>query len=172
MSTLPSMFPKLIIAIYGRANVGKTISLRLLKTYIGTRLSIKMSAYTYTDIVDYSNYDFRGYFSAPYAARTVKLGISSAGDDLYAIKSGLTELHSGNCDMIFIGSRTKGAGANYINLFASNNGYEVIWLSKENIYEFSQPWAIRHKNFMRRLTQMHTVETCAAIIQSVYPGLI
>lgn len=100
------------------------------------------------------------------------IGISSAGDDLNAVQTGLTELHNINCDMIFIGSRTKGAGAAYINNFAAANGYEVIWLAKESLYNFSMPWAIQNKHSMQSLMITHTVETCEAIIHSVYPHII
>lgn len=159
---------KLIIAVYGRANVGKTSSLRALKQSIESKLTASGTVYTYTDIIPISNFDFRGYFTTGGAM----IGISSAGDDLNAVQSGLTVLHQEGCDMIFIGARTKGAGAAYINDFGAANGYEVIWLAKESLYNFSMPWAIQNKHSMQSLMIQHTVETCEAIVHSVYPHII
>ncbi len=162
------MSTKLLVCVYGRANVGKTSSLVELKYEIGNELLRNSVFFKFNDVCSFPKPDFCGYYDTSKA----KIGISSAGDDAASVQKGLNALLQVNCDMIFIASRTKGQSSDAVQNFAKTNNYELIWLAKENLYDFNQAWAKTNAQTMKGIMIKHTVETCEAIIHSVYPNLI
>lgn len=124
--------------------------------------------FKFNDLCSFPGRDFCGYFNT----KVVNIGISSAGDNAPLVQKGLDALVQAGCDIIFIASRTKGQSTVAIQNFVKNNNYEVIWLQKENLYDFNQPWAKNNSQVMKDVMIKHTAETCEAIIHSVYPYLI
>lgn len=158
-----SMSKKLIIALHGIANSGKTSALTALRDSLQQKLP------NYVEDLSREP-DFIGHFPT----ERVNIGISTAGDYADCIQEGIQELHAASCDLIFIATRTKGATTETLERLASQYGYEWVWMGKEWIRDFT-PLCNRNPISSNKLTDMfcnHFTESAEEIIRLLYPGLI
>lgn len=107
---------KAIICMQGKANIGKTHTLR--KVYE------KLNSHEKT-ILEQPNDDI-------YA--TIKMGdfligIATQGDPMSGLKERLNELMHKSCDIIVCASRSKGYTVEDVENSALQNGYSLIWSS-------------------------------------------
>ena len=107
---------KAIICMQGKANIGKTHTLR--KVYE------KLNSHEKT-ILEQPNDDI-------YA--TIKMGdfligIATQGDPMSGLKERLNELMQKSCDIIVCASRSKGYTVEDVENSALQNGYSLIWSS-------------------------------------------
>lgn len=107
---------KVIICMQGKANIGKTHTLR--KVYE------KLNSHEKT-ILEQPNDDI-------YA--TIKMGdfligIATQGDPMSGLKERLNELMQKSCDIIVCASRSKGYTVDDVENSALQNGYSLIWSS-------------------------------------------
>lgn len=107
---------KAIICMQGKANIGKTHTLR--KVYE------KLNPHEKT-ILEQPNDDI-------YA--TIKMGdfligIATQGDPMSGLKERLNELMQKSCDIIVCASRSKGYTVEDVENSALQNGYSLIWSS-------------------------------------------
>ncbi|MCB9336595.1 MAG: hypothetical protein H6577_00545 [Lewinellaceae bacterium] len=105
---------KTIIAIYGTANVGKSMTL--------SRLGRQLQANGAITTDDISRNDYRAVFN--YLNRIV--GVQTFGDINWMVEEGLNHFLNQSCDIIAIASKTYGGTTRTLNEFARDNHYRLI----------------------------------------------
>lgn len=135
---------KAIICMQGKANIGKTHTLR--KVYE------KLNSHEKT-ILEQPNDDI-------YA--TIKMGdfligIVTQGDPMSGLKERLNELMQKSCDIIVCASRSKGYTVEDVENSALQNGYSLIW---------SSPFVTEDKT-LRETCQDYMAQSIINLINSI-----
>jgi hypothetical protein len=110
---------KLIIALKGKANVGKSHTIKLVSDFL-------LSNYKNLKIVSKipSNIDI----SIIIDISGIKIGIESQGDPGGRLSESLIQFLEMNCDIIICATRTRGQTVNAVNKL--NSSHNIIWLNQ------------------------------------------
>ncbi len=108
---------KKIIALYRRANTGKTNTLNHL---IGL---LDKTQEVYGD--DLAK-DRR--VSIPYGNK--KIAVTTWGDNGNELNENIKFFEGGNCDILVTATRTRGGSSEKLNDYASKNGIKIVWIEK------------------------------------------
>jgi len=119
------MKQKTIIAVYGTANVGKSMTL--------SSLGRQLSAAGGTTNDNFSKADYNAIFN--YTNRII--GVQTFGDLVGFVQTGLDHFLINSCDIITIATKRYGDTVNAVGAFAGNNGYRVIWVAPYEIRDNS-----------------------------------
>lgn len=116
---------KTIIALWGTANVGKSMTL--------ARLGRQLHANGATTTAHISGTDYRAIFQ--YQDKTI--GLQTYGDTEYLVNQGLVEFQNQHCDIIVIASKSYGATVDAQVTFAERNGYRLFWATPYEVHDDS-----------------------------------
>ncbi|WP_421751085.1 hypothetical protein [Croceimicrobium sp.] len=116
---------KTIIALWGTANVGKSMTLARL----GRQLQ-RSGAITQADV---KREEYRAIFN--YQSHII--GLQTYGDFVHVVDKGLNEFLKENCDIIVIASKSYGATVDALGAFAGSHGYRLIWASPYQVRDRS-----------------------------------
>ena len=115
---------KKTIALFGKAEVGKTATLNLL-------IDLLEVATTGCDMP--KPMPPRQDRKKAFYYKEMKIGIGTRGDNQDEIEINCSFFDIENCDVVFTATRTKGGSCNAIRKYCSEKGFELIWVKKECI---------------------------------------
>lgn len=120
---------KKLFILYGAGNTGKTTTFN--------KLLEKINAKYLDKLVYFSRHSNNIDFIAVFQYENMRIGFYSSGDSEWEISHNLYELHHKQCDFIFGTSRTRGAGCEMLEKFAtlfyghSEENDVIEWFAKE-----------------------------------------
>jgi Cdc6-like AAA superfamily ATPase len=117
-------FVKKVIALYGKANIGKSNTVKEVYKLLRTKYP---SCYVENEV---SGLDI----SVVLTINRVKIGIDSQGDPNTELEKRLLEFVEIGCEIIICTTRTRGETVNAVDRL----GYEVLWLDQEIQSELSE----------------------------------
>ena len=117
---------KIIIALFGKQNSGKTTTLNLLIYELRQHYPAYVFAFdSLPDTDKVVIVDING----------VAVGISTRGDDGSDVDHNLRWLHERNCTLLVTATRTQGSTVNVVEQFATEANYHIDWIEKAHCYK-------------------------------------
>lgn len=108
------MNPHKIIVLYGRGNLGKTRTLRM----VIDRLNHESISYATCDIQTICRHNDQ------------TIAVATKGDNVAELRSNVSYFKSHPCDIAITAARSRGGTHDVINSFAQETGTEVVWIYK------------------------------------------
>ncbi len=142
---------KTIIALWGTANIGKSMTL--------ARLGRQLQANGATTNANITGGDYRAIFQ--YQNKTI--GLQTYGDTEHLVNQGLTEFQNQQCDIIAIASKSYGATVDTIGAFAGQNGYRIIW---------SSPYEVRDGSITTDTIKNYAASHLLRMVDDVIAGIL
>ena len=112
---------KTIIAVYGRANEGKS---ETIKKVCRLLLNSFPNAVSFPSEINYN-----GDVCLTIKLDKVRIGIESQGDPNSRMVNTIGKLAEKKCDIIICATRTSGSTVNKVDEIAKNYNYKTVWLS-------------------------------------------
>ena len=114
---------KIVIALYGRSNIGKTATLKKVIDKLGRKYKVNDARETLSTANDkLVIVDIDG----------VKVGISTGGDEKNMIKGCITKLFNKGCNIIVTATRSRCAPVEVVEEFCETNNYKLDWVKKSS----------------------------------------
>jgi len=133
---------KTIIALQGRANIGKTDTIKKFRNIL------KQTFPNFHERLFIDDFDIKTIIEITYEDEKVKVGIESQGDPYSRLTSeNLNDFTSADCNIIICACRTSGRTVNVIRKVANNNNYNQIFIStyvSNNKHEILNPLMAQH----------------------------
>lgn len=108
------MTPHKIIVLYGRGNLGKTRTLRM----VIDKLNHESISYATCDIQTICHHN----------AQTI--AIATKGDNAAELRANVSYFKSHPCDIAITAARSRGGTHDVIKAYAQETGAEVVWIYK------------------------------------------
>lgn len=108
------MTPHKIIVLYGRGNLGKTRTLRM----VIDKLNHESISYATCDIQTICHHN----------AQTI--AIATKGDNAAELRANISYFKSRPCDIVITAARSRGGTHDVIKSYAQETGAEVVWIYK------------------------------------------
>jgi hypothetical protein len=145
------MKQKTLIAVYGTANVGKSMTISELGRNLnssGGITSSNISLREYRAIMKYLNHS---------------IGLQTYGDLEYLVRDGLNIFLKNNCDLIVIATKSYGATVDTLGAFAGANGYRIIWIA---------PFEVRDNTIATNVIKEYCAAHLLTTINDIITGTI
>lgn len=140
------MTPHKIIVLYGRGNLGKTRTLRM----VIDKLNHESISYATCDIQTICHHN----------AQTI--AIATKGDNAAELRANVSYFKSHPCDIAITAARSRGGTHDVIKAYAKETGAEVVWIYKraeagdENAVNLK--WAERVVAEVKNVSKFETVD--------------
>lgn len=108
------MTPHKIIVLYGRGNLGKTRTLRMVIDKLNGE-SISNAKYDTQAICHYND---------------LTIAVATKGDNAAELRSNVSYFKSHPCDIAITAARSRGGTHDVIKAYAQETGAEVVWIYK------------------------------------------
>lgn len=118
---------KVIIALFGITDTGKTTTLNGLINYL-------RSGYEVRFLDEESKEDNIAIFKI----KGIYVGIATGGDDGEGVNKNIHSLINEHCSIIVTATRTKGDTTNIVSELAKVDSYSINWLEKSKRYKHDQ----------------------------------
>lgn len=150
---------KTIFAIYASAQKGKTSSIKEFYKMFKRNYKAEILSDSCAEFNDGA--ELSGIIELNSG---IKIGINTAGDDLYVVQDNIDVFVKAKCNIIVCACRTKGEStAPILNL---ENKYDVHWIAKPYLYEkpaslsdadFYAECSIINKNFAKTILELSKI---------------